>query len=140
MAVIPLSTSTPSSFLSIERWWEAATTGVDGLSKRHEAIVAFAAANSSTRWRHRTSFWTNPPGPRAHPPQRGANLAARHLELERWILRRMLTGAPPLGLEKTSRSERTVAVTPGKVVYRTHLAEIIQYAAERLNGFDPNRW
>ena len=31
------------SFLSIERWWEAATTGVRGVSKQHENAVTFAA-------------------------------------------------------------------------------------------------
>jgi poly[(R)-3-hydroxyalkanoate] polymerase subunit PhaC len=31
------------SFLSIERWWEMATTGIRGVSKEHENAVTFAA-------------------------------------------------------------------------------------------------
>ena len=29
------------SFLSVERWWERATTGVRGVSKHHEDLVSF---------------------------------------------------------------------------------------------------
>jgi len=41
--------------------------------------------------------------------------------------RRLASGQPPLGTENFLVA-RDVAVTPGKVIYRNHLAELIQYA------------
>jgi polyhydroxyalkanoate synthase len=113
------------SFLSIERWWEAATTNVEGLSKRHEAIVTFALRQLLDTMAPSNFVWTNPQVLEQTRTQLGANLVRG---ISNWSddLGRELTGAPPLGLEKFKVGEN-LAVTPGRVVYRTHLAEIIQY-------------
>jgi polyhydroxyalkanoate synthase len=56
----------------------------------------------------------------------GANLLRGYAN---WIadLTRQASGAPPRGTEAFKVGE-AVALTPGKVVLRTRLAEIIQYA------------
>ena len=114
------------SFLSIERWWEAATTGVDGLGKKHEDMATFAARQILDTVAPSNFLWTNPEVLARAQAEGGENLLRGFTN---WTedLQRMLTGAPPLGLEAYKPGE-TVAVTPGKVVYRTHLAEIIQNA------------
>lgn len=48
------------SFLSIERWWELATSDVRGVSKQHESAVTFAARQILDTVAPSNSFWTNP--------------------------------------------------------------------------------
>jgi poly[(R)-3-hydroxyalkanoate] polymerase subunit PhaC len=113
------------SFLSIERWWEDATSRVDGLGKRREDMVTFMARQMLDTVAPSNFIWTNPQVLERTKEQAGANLLRG---LSNWSedLSRALTNKPPLGLE-AFKVGKDVAVTPGKVVYRTHLAEIIQY-------------
>jgi len=115
------------NFLSIERWWEAATTDVDGLNKRREARVTFAARQILDTVAPSNFLATNPLVLERTRDQFGANLVRGFSNWSEDLVR-ALTGAPSPGLEKFKLGE-DVAATPGKVVYRTHLAEIIQYAA-----------
>jgi polyhydroxyalkanoate synthase len=114
-----------NSFLSMERWWEAATTGVDGLSKRREAMLTFAARQILDTVAPSNFILTNPLVLERTRAQLGANLM-RGMSNLRTDLVRALADKPPLGADKF-KIGRDVAVTPGKVIYRTHLAEIIQY-------------
>ena len=113
------------NFLSIERWWEAATTEL-GLGKRHENMVTFAARQMLDTVAPSNFIWTNPQVLSRTREEFGANLLRGLSNLSEDVARK-LTGELPLGLE-TFKAGKDVAVTPGKVVYRTHLAEIIQYA------------
>jgi polyhydroxyalkanoate synthase len=74
-----------------------------------------------------TNFgWSNPWVLEATAGQRGANLVrGAGLLADDW--RRLLTGARPAGTEAFVPGE-SVVVTPGKVVFRNHLIELIQYA------------
>ena len=113
------------NFLSIERWWEAATTDL-GLGKRHENMVTFAARQMLDMVAPSNFILTNPQVLERTRDQLGANLLRGLSNLSTDFVRN-LTGATPMGLEAFKVGE-DVAVTQGKVVYRTHLAEIIQYA------------
>jgi polyhydroxyalkanoate synthase len=115
-----------SSFLSIERWWEAATTGVDGLSERREAMLTFAARQLLDTVAPSNFILTNPLVLERTRAQLGVNLVRGMSNLSTDVAR-TLAGKPPLGAEKF-KVGKDVAVTSGKVVHRTHLAEIIQYA------------
>jgi polyhydroxyalkanoate synthase len=114
------------NFLSIERWWEAATSRVDGLGGQCEDMVTFMARQMLDTVAPSNFIWTNPQVLQRTREQSGANLLRG---LSNWSedLSRALTNKPPLGLE-AFKVGKDVAATPGKVVYRTHLAEIIQYA------------
>jgi poly[(R)-3-hydroxyalkanoate] polymerase subunit PhaC len=114
------------NFLSIERWWEAAVTDVDGLNRRREAVLTFTARQLLDTVAPSNFILTNPEVLERTRDQFGANLLCGLSNLGADIARE-LAGAPPLGLEKFKVGQ-DVAVTPGKVVHRTHLAEIIQYA------------
>jgi poly[(R)-3-hydroxyalkanoate] polymerase subunit PhaC len=114
------------SFLSIERWWEAATINVDGLSKRREAMLTFATRQLLDTAAPTNFILSNPQVLERTRDQLGGNLLRGFANLSTDVTRE-LAGAPPLGLE-AFKVGRDVAVSPGKVVHRTHLAEIIQYA------------
>jgi poly[(R)-3-hydroxyalkanoate] polymerase subunit PhaC len=114
------------NFLSIERWWEAATTHVRGVSRRHDDMANFTARQLLDTVAPSNFIATNPEVLARTRAESGANLVRGYAN---WLadLTRARSGAPPRGTE-TFKVGETVAVTPGKVVLRTRLAEIIQYA------------
>ncbi len=113
-------------FLAMEQWWEAATTGVRGVSARHEAMATFGARQFLDVVAPSNFIWTNPQVLARIQATGGSNLVRGFSNLLDDI-RRNASGQPPAGTEAYNVGE-TVAVTPGKVVHRTRLAEIIQYA------------
>ena len=114
------------NFLSIERWWEAATTHVRGVSQRHDDMATFATRQLLDTVAPSNFIATNPEVLARTRVELGANLVRGFANLIADVTRAQ-SGAPPRGAEAFKVGE-TVAVTPGKVVRRTRLAEIIQYA------------
>ena len=112
-------------FLLSERWWEQATTGVPGVSPHHERIVSFGARQLLDTVAPTNFPCTNPEVMKATVEQRGANFA-RGARLLAEDCERLLTGAPLVGTESFVPGE-SVAVTPGKVVFRNRLIELLQY-------------
>jgi polyhydroxyalkanoate synthase subunit PhaC len=115
-------------FLSIERWWDAATTHVRGVSQRHDEMATFIARQILDTVAPSNFIMTNPEVLARTQAEAGANLARGFVNLITDMMQ-AADGARPRGAEAFKVGE-TVAVTPGKVVLRTPLAEIIQYAPE----------
>jgi polyhydroxyalkanoate synthase len=114
------------SFLLAQQWLHNATTGVPGVSRHAEQVVTFVGRQlldvlAPTNWP-----WTNPEVLKATCDRGGANLlrGAANL-LDDW--ERAALGRKPAGAERFPVGE-AVAVTPGQVVYRNRLIELIQYA------------
>ncbi|PSC03394.1 poly-beta-hydroxybutyrate polymerase [Alsobacter soli] len=113
-------------FLLAQRWWEEATRGVHGVSPHHQDVVSFTARQaldvaSPSNWP-----WLNPEILERTAKAGGLNLAQGFAN---WMedATRNLAGRPPAGAE-TFQVGRDVAVTPGKIVFRNRLIELIQYA------------
>ncbi|TAN14037.1 MAG: alpha/beta fold hydrolase [Burkholderiaceae bacterium] len=112
-------------FLLTERWWQRATRGVPGVSKHHEHMVSFAARQWLDLFAPSNSVFANPVVRRRTLEQGGANLwrgASYALD----DLARDALDLPPAGAEGFKPGVN-VAITPGQVVLRNRLIELIQY-------------
>ncbi|MCE4536967.1 alpha/beta fold hydrolase [Pelomonas sp. P7] len=115
-------------FLMQEAWWREATREVWGVDRHHGDLVAFWARQLLDMGSPANLPWTNPEVLRRTWAEGGLNFARG---AQAWAddLQRLLTGAPPAGTEGFAVG-RNLAVTPGKVVWRNALMELIQYAPQ----------
>jgi len=113
-------------FLLQQRWWQQATSGVPGVSRHHEQMVAFTARQWLDMLAPSNFVAGNPVVQQRTLREGGANLL-RGLAHVAEDIRREWLDEPPAGAEAFEPG-RTVAVTPGRVVLRNRLMELIQYA------------
>ena len=113
------------SFLMNQQWWHNAMTGVRGVSAKHEEIVEFTTRQLLDVFSPSNFAATNPVVAERARSSAGLNFvqgAFNFLE----DLERVGSGRKPPGCEKF-RPGHEVAATPGKVVFRNRLIELIQY-------------
>lgn len=114
------------AFLLQQEWWQEATTGVRGVTPHHEQMVEFTARQWLDMVSPANTPATNPEVLAATVRSGGTNLwqgAMNFLD----DARRQLSGEAPAGTENFVVGQ-DVALTPGKVVFRNRLIELIQYA------------
>lgn len=111
-----------SAFQGCERWWRNATTNIPGVRQPNERVVAFMARQMLDMVSPSNFVATNPQVLTRAFTTGGLSLvrgAANYAH----DLAALSHGLPPLEF----KVGRDVAVTPGEVVLRTPLAEVIQY-------------
>ena len=114
------------AFLLQQQWWHNATMGVHGVSAQHERQVAFATRQILDVLSPANYVWTNPEVLRRTQTELGQNLVRGFWHfVSDW--ERSINGRLPEGAE-AFRVGIEVAATPGKVVFRNRLIELIQYA------------
>ncbi|WP_207100183.1 PHA/PHB synthase family protein [Paracoccus shandongensis] len=114
------------AFLLGQQWLHNVTHEVPGMMKHHEDVVSFAARQWLDMLSPSNNPWTNPEILARTRDTGGMNLWQGWLN---WAedAARLLNRQPPVGTD-AFRPGETVAVTPGTVVFRNRLIELIQYA------------
>ncbi|WP_341988829.1 alpha/beta fold hydrolase [Azorhizobium sp. AG788] len=114
------------SFLMAQQWWHNATHEVPGTSRHAQDVTAFVARQMLDMSSPSNFPMTNPDVlARAHE-EKGANFM-RGFQNALEDMAAMGSNEPAIGTE-AFRPGVEVAVTPGQVVYRNHLIELIQYS------------
>jgi len=113
------------TFQMQQRWWNGAANNMLGVLPEHRKLVAFSIQQLLDVFSPSNFIWTNPEILARTFQTGGANL---WLGLQRMVedSQNLLSHATPAG-ENTFVVGRDVAITPGNVVFRNDLIELIQY-------------
>jgi polyhydroxyalkanoate synthase len=113
------------AFLAQEQWWRDATRQVRGMNAKNAARTGFMAHQLLDMMSPSNIPWLNPVIAERTLKEGGANLARGFNNLvEDWL--HAVTISPPR-VEDGFRVGVNIAATPGEVIYRNHLMELIQY-------------
>jgi polyhydroxyalkanoate synthase len=123
---IPSFNLLAQAFLLTEQWWHSTTSDVRGLAHSHAGITDFALRQCLDTIAPTNFAWSNPEVLRKIMETGSGNfVSGLHNWIEDW--QSVLSGGKP-GKDQQFVVGKDVAVTPGKVVCRNELMELIQYA------------
>lgn len=111
-------------FLSVQNWWDRATRGLSGVDPKHERIVNFAVRQWLDMMSPSNFAATNPQVIERSAEEGGENLRRG---LRYWVedFNRLMSGHPRRPSTHTVGTD--LATTPGDVVLKNDLIELIRY-------------
>lgn len=114
------------NFLVLEEWWREAASSVSGVSKKHRDFVAFSLLQILDSLSPYNSPLTNPVIHKRIADTKGACLlnGVRNISSD---LRRIIRKERPEGAD-AYKIGADIAATPGKIIFRNRLMELIQYS------------
>ncbi|MGN6377125.1 MAG: PHA/PHB synthase family protein [Sphingomonas sp.] len=115
------------SFRAVEQWTDSAMSGVRGVSREHERVVRFVARQWLDAFSPSNVPWLNPEIIETAWRSRGTSLVEGYANFLADAVALAETGAPH-ATGKPLAVGRDIAATPGRVVFRNDLIELIQYA------------
>jgi polyhydroxyalkanoate synthase len=107
------------------QWWQNAMTGVHGVTPEHENLLGFVAGLVIDTTAPSHFAMTNPDVISATFAEQGQNLVRGAKNLIEDLVAK--TGNSPAPGPQAFEVGRNLATTPGKVVFRNDLIELIQY-------------
>ncbi|MGH8282482.1 MAG: PHA/PHB synthase family protein [Gammaproteobacteria bacterium] len=120
-------------FLLHEEWWDRAMSGVRGVTAHNENLVRFFTRAVLDAFAPSNFPLTNPVVFKATRRERGKNLRRGALHLLRDVAGEMR--GPKPSITDRFKVGQDLAVTPGKVIYRNRLMELIQYAPATATAY-----
>lgn len=111
-------------FLLSQQWWHRATTGIHGVSRHHEEVMTFTARQLLDMLAPSNFLSTNPVVQQETLRSAGLSL----LRGAKMALEDIAQAATEKIADQPFKAGETVAITPGKIVFRNDLIELIQYA------------
>ncbi|MGB0904834.1 MAG: PHA/PHB synthase family protein, partial [Mangrovicoccus sp.] len=112
------------TFLKQEEWWNEATTQVHGTDPRHERIVNFTIRQILDTFSPSNSPFTNPEVLRKTKDEKGENILRG---LRNWMEDRQEDMTGDKDLDENFKVGEVLGLTPGEVVFRNELIELIRY-------------
>lgn len=113
------------SYLMTEEWWKEATTDIRGATPHHLDLVRMAGQQFLNALSPKNFVPSNPEVLQKTLEEKGANLLRGSMNA--WqLFMQQYTGTPDPKLENFKVGQH-LATTPGKVVLRNQLMELIQY-------------
>lgn len=113
------------AFLLQQQWWHNASCGVGGLNRRHARIVEFTNRQILDTVSPSNYLATNPELLKATREQMGLNLVRGAMNLTYDVMDAVAGDNPKRSITHVVGED--VATTPGKVIYRNDLIELIRY-------------
>ncbi|HEY8101228.1 MAG TPA: alpha/beta fold hydrolase [Burkholderiaceae bacterium] len=115
-------------FLLNQQWWHRATTGVHGVTEHHQEVVTFTIRQLLDMCAPSNFVLTNPVVLEETMHERGTNLMRGAVNaFADWERRLADNNWQAEEGDNPYKVGKNLAVTPGKVVFRNRLMELLQY-------------
>jgi polyhydroxyalkanoate synthase len=116
------------SYLMVENWIDSMTQGLPGMEEEHQAVFSFMTSQLLAALSPSNYPLTNPDVLKAIRDEQGQNLVRGAAKALEDVMENLNKTKVPVHQDYIPG--QSVAVTPGKVVYRNRLIEVLQYSPQ----------